>query len=310
MRFDLYSLSLFVTVCEQQSIARAAEMHNIAASAVSKRISDLEKMLKEPLFYRRQSGMELTPVAHSLLHHARIVLRDLMQMERELTDHSTGLRGRVRIKTSLSMIVQHLPADLSEFLAANPAIRVDFEESTSQEVVRSVSENAADLGIFGGALSAPGLRVAHYRTDRLVTLMPPAHPLSDRKSVRFAELAEHELVATLKGSFLDSLILRAAADVGQPLKLRVRVNGFETAARMVEASLGIAFVPENCAERYVKVFNVVSVPLDEEWATRHWRLCTRDTDDLPLPVKALVKHLTRLTQADEQPPAMAAAREL
>lgn len=294
MRFDLYSLSLFVTVCEQQSIARAAEMHNIAASAVSKRISDLEKLVKEPLFYRRQSGLELTPVAQSLLHHARIVLRDLMQMERELTDHSTGLRGQVRIQTSLSMIVQHLPGDLSEFLAENPAVRVDIEESTSQQVVRSVSENAADIGIFGGSLSAPGLRIAHYRDDKLVAIMPPGHVLSGRQSVRFAELAEHDLIATLKGSFLDSLVLRAAADVGQPLKLRVRVNGFETAARMVEAGLGIAFVPENCAERYVKVFRIASVPLDEAWATRHWRLCTRDTDDLPLPVKVLVKYLTRL----------------
>ncbi len=107
--------------------------------------------------------------------------------------------------------------------------------------------------------------------------MPPAHPLSDASRCVSPNWPNTSWSPTLKGSFLDSLILRAAADVGQPLKLRVRVNGFETAARMVEASLGIAFVPENCAERYVKVFNVVSVPLDEEWATRHWRLCTRDT---------------------------------
>ena len=44
MRFDLLSLKLFVTVCEQQSISRTAEMERIAASAVSKRISDLEDL--------------------------------------------------------------------------------------------------------------------------------------------------------------------------------------------------------------------------------------------------------------------------
>jgi DNA-binding transcriptional LysR family regulator len=45
MRFDLLTLQLFVAVVEEQSIAQAAEKKNIAVSAVSRRISDLEAML-------------------------------------------------------------------------------------------------------------------------------------------------------------------------------------------------------------------------------------------------------------------------
>ena len=46
MRFDLHTLELFVAVCAEQSIAKAAERKNIAVSAVSKRISDFEVRLK------------------------------------------------------------------------------------------------------------------------------------------------------------------------------------------------------------------------------------------------------------------------
>ncbi len=42
MRIDLTSLSLFVTVAEERNNARAAARRNIAASAVSKRIRELE----------------------------------------------------------------------------------------------------------------------------------------------------------------------------------------------------------------------------------------------------------------------------
>ena len=63
MRFDLLSLELFVAVCEEQSIAKAADRKNIAASAVSKRISDLEARLKTPLFVRSSKGLELTAAA-------------------------------------------------------------------------------------------------------------------------------------------------------------------------------------------------------------------------------------------------------
>lgn len=291
MRFDLFSLKLFVAVYEYKSIARAAENLNIAASAVSKRISDLEKMVKASLFHRSRKGLEPTATADALLHHARILLRDLQQMEAELRDHSEGVRGQIRIAANVSTIIQHLPSDLSAFLTEHTGIRIELEETTSQQVVKAVSDNAADIGIFGGRPPAAGLVVLPYRSDRLVVIMPPEHPLASAASATFAEVAEHDLVGPQKGSFLDSLVLRAAADLSHPLRLRIRVNGFEPAASMVEARLGVALAPEKLAERYTSSAGLVSVPLDEEWAVRHWKVCIRSVESLPAPVQLLVKHL-------------------
>lgn len=292
MRFDLLSLQLFAAVCEQRSIARAAAAENIAASAVSKRMSDLEGLAKAPLFYRSSKGLEPTPAGLALLRNARIVLRDIQQMEIELGEHSAGARGQVRIHASLSTIVQYLPGDLSTFLEHNPAIRIELQESVSQEVVRAVSENAADIGIFGGTLPAPGLRVLPYRRDRLVLLVPAEHPLAAvRGGARFAEAARYDLVGPQKGSFLDSLVMRAAADLAEPLRLRVRVNGFETAASMAEARLGVALVPERLAERYSATADLVAVPLKDKWALRDWHICLRDVKTLPVPVERLTQHL-------------------
>ena len=281
MRVDLLSLKLFVTVCEQQSIARAAEVEHIAASAVSKRISDLEEMLKAPLFYRTPKALEPTPAARALLRHARIVMRDLTELASELGDHAKGVCGEIRIHASLSMVVQHLPEDLEAFLSQYRGIRIDLEEGTSKDIVRAVEENRADVGIFGGCVPTPGLRVFPYRTDRLVTIMPVGHPLAGRRSVKFVELLDHDLVGPRQGSFLDSLLARAANDLECPLNLRIRANGFETVVSMVEARLGVGLVPEQCAERYLAAGRLVVVPLDEEWATRHWKICVRDVASLP-----------------------------
>ena len=76
-RIDLTSLQLFVAVCELGSIGKAAEREFIAASAVSKRLSDLEATLDTPLLYRHARGVDLTPAGESLLHHARSVLFSL-----------------------------------------------------------------------------------------------------------------------------------------------------------------------------------------------------------------------------------------
>ena len=302
MRFDLLSLQLFVAVCEEQSIAKAADREHIAASAVSKRISDLESRLNTPLFHRSSKGLELTSAAQALLHHSRVVMRDLKQMEIELAHHASGVSGQVRVYASVSTIIQHLPSDLREFLAGHPAIRVDLTEGTSQQAVEAVAENAADIGIFGGVAPRPGLRIIPYRSDTLVVLVPADHPLSDKPSVRFADMANYDLVGPSKGSFLDMLVSRAASDLGRPLKMPVRVNGFETVTGMVEAQLGIGLVPEGCAPRYVTSGKVVAVALDEPWATRQWKICVQDGQSLPPPVRLLLQHLTKGSESFKQSP--------
>ncbi|SMF88600.1 DNA-binding transcriptional regulator, LysR family [Azospirillum oryzae] len=300
MRFDLLSLKLFVAVCEQQNISRVADAEHIAASAVSKRMSDMERMLGTALFYRSNKGLELTPAAHTLLRHAHGIIRNLMQMESELLDHAMGVCGQVRLHASVSTIVQYLPADISRFLHLHPAVRIDLEEGLSQDVLRAVSENAADIGIFGGTSLVAGLRVLPYRSDHLMVIMPADHPLAALPSLSFDEVAKHDLIGPQKGSYLDSLVLRAAADLSHPLRLRIRVNGFEPVRSMVEAKLGIGLVPEHHAERYVGTGALVAVPLDEPWAVRHWRICTRDVDSLPAPVQLLVEHLS--AQGERSPP--------
>src|SRR3982751_165433 len=126
-RIDLTSLQLFVAVCELGSIGRAAEREFIAASAVSKRLSDLEATLQTPLLYRHTRGVNLTPAGESLLHHARSVLFSLEKMQSELSEYADGGRGHVRIHANISAIVQFLPEDLGVFTRAHEAIKIDLE---------------------------------------------------------------------------------------------------------------------------------------------------------------------------------------
>ena len=85
-QIDLTSLQLFVAVCESGSIGRAAEREFIAASAISKRLSDLEGALGTTLLHRHTRGVRLTPAGEGLLHHARAVLFGLEKMQIELAE--------------------------------------------------------------------------------------------------------------------------------------------------------------------------------------------------------------------------------
>ena len=146
-RIDLTSLQLFVAVCELGSIGRAAEREFIAASAVSKRLSDLETAVDTALLYRHSRGVTLTPAGESLLHHARTVLFGLERMQGELSEYADGVRGHVRMHANISAIVQFLPEDLGAFARAHSQVKIDLQEHLSSDVLHAVQEGAADLGI-------------------------------------------------------------------------------------------------------------------------------------------------------------------
>jgi len=97
---DPVSLQLFVAVCEEGSIARAAERESLVASALSKRIAALEAEIGVPLLLRRRRGVELTPAGQALLSRAREVLGALEGLRAELGAFGQGVQGSARVLAS------------------------------------------------------------------------------------------------------------------------------------------------------------------------------------------------------------------
>jgi len=86
MQYNLITLKMFLTVARTGSISQASEAENIAASAISKRISDLEDQIGTPLFYRQTRGVELTPAGHELARHSSNLFRLVERMENQMHD--------------------------------------------------------------------------------------------------------------------------------------------------------------------------------------------------------------------------------
>ncbi|MDD2711967.1 MAG: LysR family transcriptional regulator [Simplicispira sp.] len=292
-RLDLTSLQLFVAVCELGSIGRAAEREFIAASAVSKRLSDLEAAADTALLYRHSRGVTPTPAGESLLHHARTVLFGLERLQTELSEYAGGVRGHVRMHANISAIVQFLPEDLGAFARAHSQIKIDLQEHLSPDVLHAVQEGAADLGICStGGHSASVLQSRPYRTDNLVLVVPQGHALSARSAIDFAEVLDWDIVGLHAGSSI-SLAMRAAAAVAaRPLRQRIQVTGLDAMCRMIDNGLGVGLLPDRAFALVRGVGRLHAIALTDAWAQRELRLVARDFDALPVTARLLVEHLT------------------
>ncbi|QHE85132.1 LysR family transcriptional regulator [Hydrogenophaga sp. BPS33] len=294
-QIDLTSLQLYVAVCELGSIGRAAEREFIAASAISKRLSDLEAALGTTLLQRHARGVRLTPAGEGLLHHARAVLFGLEQMQTELAEYADGVRGHVRVHASISAIVQFLPEDLGAFAQSHPQIKIDLEEHLSSEVMRAVQEGAADLGLCNVAVGMGSLQTLPYRRDRLVLVVPSAHALASQTSVAFAASLPFDHVGLHANSSIYLATHQAAARSGTTVRVRIRVTGLDAMCRMIANGLGVGVMPERAFELLQPGEALRALPLTDPWAQRQLVLVARDFSSLPATARLLVEHL----QADE-----------
>jgi len=294
-RIDLTSLQLFVAVCELGSIGRAAEREFIAASAVSKRLAELETAVQTPLLYRHSRGVTLTPAGENLLHHARSVLFGLEKMQGELSEYAEGVRGHVRIHANISAIVQFLPEDLGVFVRQHGQVKIDLEEHLSADVLQAVREGAADIGVCQYTTAETGqdaLQSLAYREDRLVLVVPQGHRLASRQQCDFADALDQDIVGLHAGSSISLAMQRAAARAGKTLRQRIQVTGLDAMCRMIDNGLGIGVLPDRAFALMHGVGALRAVVLQDDWARRELRLVARDFAALPVTARMLVEHLT------------------
>ena len=291
MKFDLRDLELFVAVADAGSIARAAERSHTVASAVSKRISDLEEGFGTALLVRGAKGVELTAAGHALLVRARVLLHQTNQLDDEMRRHATGARGYVRVFANISAIVEFLPGALASFATDHPDIHIHLEEHVSSAIASAVADNSADLGIVSELPVIDGLTTVPFLNDELVLVVPAGHALSERASLSFAEIADQPFVGLHAGSSLHRLLTRAAVDGGAQLNWRIHVTSFDAACAMVAAGLGISIVPRAATSAYIRSLPLASIPLADPWARRQLFLCVRAGAPLHSAASLLFEHL-------------------
>jgi DNA-binding transcriptional LysR family regulator len=154
--------------------------------------------------------------------------------------------------------------------------------------------NSADLGIVSELPVIDGLSTVPFRSDDLVVVLKPDHPLAKRSSLAFAELIDQPFVGLHAGSSLHRLLTRAATEADRSLNWRVQVTSFDAACAMVASGLGVSIVPKAATGAYIRSLSLASVPLTDPWAHRQLFLCIRSGAPMHSAAKLLYDHLQSL----------------
>jgi DNA-binding transcriptional LysR family regulator len=278
-RFDFVSIRLAVACVRTGNLTAAALACHLVLPAASRRLRDLERALGGPLFDRHSRGLRPTVLGRAFLPRGMAILQDLDQLMADLADARQGVVRHVQVCASTAAITQFLPPLLAAYAGLHPEVQVDLEEQVSQQVVRTVREGRADLGVFVAGPDVRGLSVQDFRTDELVLVLPAGHRLAGRSALAFADTLDEHWISLNAGAAMLQAQQQAALAAGRPLKLRMQVRSFDAVGHMVAAGLGIAALPKGAALPMVRAMRLPWRPLSDAWATRQLQLAIRPDAD-------------------------------
>ncbi|QXZ10717.1 LysR family transcriptional regulator [Comamonas sp. Y33R10-2] len=290
--FDPISLQLFIAICEMRSLTKAADRSNLTVSAVSKRLASLEEQIGAPLLERGRKGIQLTAAGEALLPAARGLLQSMSKIQANLSEFAQSVPGHVRIASTMSAITSFLPQDIRAFLKRHPHVKVDIHERGAADIVRSVEEGRADIGVCWEVTGTKRLQVHPYRQDHLVVIAHQDHEIANQESISFAETLDYSRVTLQGSSLVQGIQQRLAIAEGKALKSSIQVRTYDAACRIADANLAIAIVPREAAWPMIESLQLKAIALTDKWAQRQFVICMKDYNDLAVHSKLLVDTLS------------------
>ncbi|TGD98343.1 LysR family transcriptional regulator [Methylobacterium nonmethylotrophicum] len=236
------ALRYFLAVARDGTIAAASARLNVAPSAISRQIANLEAELACLLFERRPRGMVLSPAGELLAGHARQVLSSAEQVVTEIRELEGLWRGLVRVATTEAFAIELVPGVVAEFHARHPGIRFELAVLPPAQVTHRVVQGDADLGLTFSLAPSGDIAVAYRHSLDMVALCAPDHPLAGRRLVGLADIAAYPVALLPRDTTLRTILDAACAEEGIRIEPALSANVLSALMPFVHRSRGLTLV--------------------------------------------------------------------
>jgi DNA-binding transcriptional LysR family regulator len=214
-------------VARSGSIRRAAERLNVTASAVNRRIADLEDELGTPLFDRRPRGVRLTSAGEVFLHYLRGQNGEVERMKSQIEDLKGLRRGTVRIACSQALALDFLPRQIAAFRKQHPLVSFEVKVADHEWAMAALAAYEVDLVIVFRPSYMANFRPLMTISQELVAVMAKNHPLAAKKKLRLSDCAAYPVALPDRSIGGRQLLEEVSARSGIVFNVAAESNSFE-----------------------------------------------------------------------------------
>ena len=244
----LAGLRAFVAVAEKRHFGSAATTLGVSQSTLSQALAALEAGLGSHLVERSTRRVQVTPEGVQLLPLARTVIDAAEAFTAAVAGRSDPLQGSMRLGLIPTVAPYVLPAVLAGLAQRLPALTLRVVEDQTERLLASLRDGALDAALISLPANTGGLTEVSIYDEDFVLALPPGHPLSGKRRVPVAALADLPLLLLDEGHCLRDQALDVCQAAGVQADLAdTRAASLATAVQCVAGGLGATLIPQSAA---------------------------------------------------------------
>ncbi|MDQ7095073.1 LysR family transcriptional regulator [Desulfosporosinus sp. PR] len=289
-------LLTFITVAEEKSFSRAANVLHITQPAVTQHIRNLECEFNVILLERGKRSVSLTKAGKIVFHQAKQILTHYKETKRLVDELLYGDSGSIVVSASYTFGEYILPSVLRRFQKAYPHITFMVNIVNSDEVIHQVKSREADIGIIEtDFLSSENLKVVPFAQDTVSFIAAANSNFYAGEVPTLDELTTQTWILREKGSGTRKVAERVLEEFKITPAHILELGSTQIIKEAVEAGLGIALlsnwtVRKELTLNTLKLINPVNfslvrsfsyIYLPSEWQTKTIQLFAGCLSEIP-----------------------------
>ena len=245
---------------EHGTYTAAAARLGVSKSAVSQRISDLEKATGTRLVTRTTRSVRLTDAGLSLTREVRSAYEHIARSFSSVRDSAGEIRGLVRLTAPVAFARQQLVPHLPAFLQQYPQVRIQLDVS---DALSSLAAEGYDLAVRHG-FQVPETHVAWKLCDTTSVLVATQDYLQHHGEPREpGDLTAHNCLYYPRGADHPAWTFerggKTVERVTVPISGSFSTNNSEALRDSALNHLGIALLPDFSAQAALASGKLVQV---------------------------------------------------
>lgn len=240
----LKQLQYFLALTETGHFGRAAERCFVSQSAFSNAIRELENSLGAELVDRTNRNVTITATGQEIAVQARLVMRDVETLVDAARGPTEPLSGELRLGVIPTIAPFVLPATLPRLRKHFPDLELLLAEDQTERIYRRLMAGELDVLLLALPWAMRGVEELPLYRDQFCLACRDGTERVDPENYRFTRLDAESILLLEDGHCLRDHALAACRIRGTEKVRRFGASSLLTLIEMVDADLGITFLPE------------------------------------------------------------------
>lgn len=236
-------LDHFLKIVKAGSLSRAADDLQIAHSALSREVKELEVEIGVKLLQRNARGVEATPAGKALCRQAEIILGLLGKVRDEVNNLADIPSGSVAFGMTATMCGILLAPLVKNYIELYPDVKLIIREGTSFRLRSALLAREIDMAVLNAPIAEPQLIFRPFFIEPFVLVGPANSNLHKRSKISMQEVSRLKLILPVAHNTTRMLIDTAFEKQGLVPHNLLETDDAAPMIQLVSAELGYAMMP-------------------------------------------------------------------